>query len=105
LADDPNAVDAQSNRATIAQTLAELRGLRDFADARFSDMQRQLERVEPLPVLTAELKAQNLDQEKRIAALESGRHADGEWRRTHLPTILLTIGLLVFAGIKALHGG
>lgn len=93
--------DQGGNRATIAQTLAEVRGLRDFLDARLGDVQRQLDRVGDLPVTVSALQAQNYDQEKRIRALEEHAKGDKEWRRTHLPSIVLT-AVLAIVGILEL---
>lgn len=92
--DNDSATDG-GNRATVAQTLAEVRGLRDFTGARFSDLQRQLDRVENLPVTVSALQAQNYDQEKRIRALEQHDTVGAEWRRTHLPAMLIAGSSLI----------
>ena len=105
---DTEAQDA-GNRAKVAQTLAEVRGLRDLFKAEISSVQRQLDSVTGLPVEVAMLKEalaaldkrekdSDADMDRRVAALEGNNRGDRNWRRSQLPIILLTV-FLVLAGI------
>lgn len=97
----PDPSHDNSNRATVAQTLAEVRGLRDLMRAEFAATQRQLDAVSSLPVTVAKLQAQNADQEGRIAVIEASIERRGEWRRIHLPTIIFS-GVIAAAAIVTL---
>lgn len=112
MADD--AANDGGNRATVAQTLAEVRGLRDFIDARFSDTQRQLNAVEGLPASVAELRAElraldkreieaDADMQRRVAALENADKDDRSFWRKDVPMIVLTLALVVVTAITLLH--
>lgn len=79
------------NRATVAQTLAEVRGLRDFIDARFNDTQRQLDPLTGLPVQVARLETglaaldererqADQDYDRRLDALEQGKVRASDWK-------------------------
>ena len=104
-------LDAQdsSNRATVAQTLAEVRGLRDLVKAETSAIQRQLDTVADLPSRMAKIeeKVEALDERerdsdanmaRRVDALENNQTGNRDWRRSQLPIIILTI-FLALAGI------
>lgn len=89
------------NRATIAQTLAEVRGLRDLTRAEFASLQRQMDAVASLPVTVAELKAQNANQEQRLKALEDEGRGDRDYRRIHLPSLIVS-AVIALGSIAAL---
>ena len=84
MSDEQTTNGDNGNRATVAQTLAEVRGLRDFIDARFTDTQRQLDQVTKLPEKVASLETAlgaldereqqaDADMDRRMTALEQGR--------------------------------
>lgn len=83
---DETSDNTGANRATVAQTLAEVRGLRDFIDARFTDTQRQLDPLAGMPAQVATLRAElraldareveaDNDMSDRVSRLETGRVA------------------------------
>ncbi|MBV9805227.1 MAG: hypothetical protein JO130_18660 [Solirubrobacterales bacterium] len=82
------------DRATVALVSEQVKGVERLVDAGFANMQRQLDQVSSLPVAVAELKAQNVDQEKRIKRIEDDDKGNSEWRRTHLPALAVSVGLL-----------
>ena len=79
------------NRATVAQTLAEVRGLRDFIDASFKGQQQQLDQLTGLPVKVGKLETAlaaldererqaDEDADRRMSALEQGKTRSADWR-------------------------
>ena len=83
------------NRATVALLDAKLDTVRVEQRLGFEGMQHQLDPLAGMPVTVADLKAQNRDQEKRITKLESVQTAGAEWRRTHLPALLIAAASLL----------
>jgi len=67
-------------RATNALVLAEIRGLRDFTDAKFADVQRQLDSVSGLPVIVNGLMERMRSYEDRVSDLETINDKRREWR-------------------------
>lgn len=67
-------------RATNALVLAEIRGLRDFTDAKFTDVQRQLDSVSGLPVIVNGVIERMRSYEERVANLEAVNEKRREWR-------------------------
>lgn len=100
MADDSDAPNG-SNRATVAQTLTELRGLRDLTRAEFANTQRQLDALTGLPVATTQLRADLEALKARVADIEGEDRSNSEWRRSHIPTFLLS-GCILVLGIVEL---
>lgn len=67
-------------RATTAIVLAEIRGLRDFTDAKFTDVQRQLDNVSGLPLIVNGLLERMRSYEDRVVDLEAANEKRREWR-------------------------
>jgi hypothetical protein len=67
-------------RATNALVLAEVRGLRDFTDAKFTDVQRQLDTVSGLPLIVNGLVERMRSYEERIVDLEAVNEKRRAWR-------------------------
>ncbi len=95
--EEPDPAHEQPNRATLALVHAELRGLRDLAQANFGNLQAQLEKLDGLPVEVATLKAQNANQEGRIHDLEQGNVRAAGWRWS-----LIAAGVAATPGVLAL---
>jgi len=67
-------------RATVALVLAEIKGLRDFTDAKLTDVQRQLDNVSGLPVIVNGMLERMRRQEERTKDLEEANEKRREWR-------------------------
>lgn len=89
------------NRATVALVSEQVRSLSELTRAEFKSVQRQLDGVAGLPAIVVRLQADlaALDKrevetdnvmDRRVTALEAGRANDSNYRRIHLPTIILS---------------
>ena len=83
-------------RATVALVLSEIKGLRDFTDARFNDLQRQLDAMARLPARVDAMNERQILLEARIKLIEDSdamkSTADArkrEYRAGTLPLIVL----------------
>jgi hypothetical protein len=105
---DGSGDDPIGGRATVAQTLSEVRGLRDLTKAEFRSAQRQLDALAGLPIAVQGVKG-DLEAHKtmtgerfeklddRVDEIEDRGRDNSEWRRTHMPTIITSIVLMVIA--------
>lgn len=85
------------DRATVALVAERVDGLRLITEKGFADVQRQLDEVSGLPVAVAELRRDHESLVARVTNLEADDRRDGEWVRTHLPSILIAIAALLAA--------
>lgn len=68
-------------RATVALVSEKIDGLRELTKAGFSDTQRQLNDLNPLPERVVKLEAEKEALEQRVEELESERASNREWKR------------------------
>lgn len=97
---------SNGERATVALVLAEVRGLRDLTDARFSDVQRQLDVTKNLPVAVQSLTERVLHSETRITELEKRDDKRQDWRKMVLPQVLIglaTVVIMIVAVVVSTH--
>ena len=100
-----------STRATIAAVAATLDGLQRLTEQGFTDTQRQLNELKPLPGAISNLSERTLLSEQRITAVEKRLdEADEDKksnRRTYWPTaITALIGVLTLfvLALQVVHG-
>ena len=100
--------EGNGGRATLAVVLAELRGLRDFSDAKFSDLQRQMDSVTGLPIIVNGLLERVKQHDEELEEIRRAEIRRREWRVGPLVANLIgfaTVCIAIVALVVSSHGG
>lgn len=87
--------EGRSGRATVALVDAKVDGLKDLLRAEFASVRDNIKPLAGVVLEVASLRKDVDDLDNRVDGLEKGKQGDRDYRRIHLPS-------LVIAGIMAI---
>jgi hypothetical protein len=93
-----------ANEQVTLELIAErLRGLDRVTTQGFKGLDDKFETVKDLPVIVERLATKQEAQDKRLVVLETGEERSFEWRRGQLPTLVLTLLVVIVGAIQVFH--
>lgn len=92
-----------NEQVTLQVVVERLKGLDRVTRQGFKGLDEKFETVKELPVVVAELSTEVKSHGRRLEVIEDNDDRSHEWRRGQLPTLVLTLAIVILGAVQIFH--